>query len=182
MISQDGRCFAARRAKCFANAAVIEKLPAAMTPRRSIASYGIGYGSRSRRRPPTTRQPGETTRQPRACGGRIAEEPSWRRFGPRSGLNAATRSPISGQHRIACEFFGYRFPRGVSREQHSADRSHVLARGSHVALRRNGMASPVRARINLSCAQAIPQWEYDSTAHHTRAARCALDVRARSAV
>jgi hypothetical protein len=38
MTSQDGRCLAARRAKCLANAAVREKLPAATTPRRLPAA------------------------------------------------------------------------------------------------------------------------------------------------
>jgi protein-glutamine gamma-glutamyltransferase len=55
------------------------------------------------------------------------------------------RSTFSWQHRVSCKFIGYRVPRRISRQQNSTAGSPVLAGDSHVALRRDGVASAARS-------------------------------------
>ena len=106
------------------------------------------------------------------------------RFDIRAGGSANTgfsRATLPGQYRSACKFVGHCFSRGVSRAHHDATWSHVLARRSHVALRRSGMARPVRAGIDHSFSRAIAEGKYDSPTDYARPAWRALDVCTRSA-
>ena len=56
---------------------------------------------------------------------------------------------------IACKFFGYSVPRGVSGPQNATAWANVLARCGHVALRRTGMARSISSCVAPRLPQAI---------------------------
>ena len=75
------------------------------------------------------------------------------------GKHRLFRSTFSWKDRSSCKFFGDRVPRGVSWKQHSTFWSDVLARDSDVALQRHGMASSVRAAVEVSIYHARHRWQ-----------------------